>query len=69
MYKKLWSLFTATTSEETVESVAKEMTNLSAGQEIWPFITFLLVACIGPYFIYKMFPDVTGGEYFTNLME
>ena len=36
--------------------MAWEMANPQGQQDLWPFVTFLLVVCVGPYFIYKMFP-------------
>ena len=51
------------TPHEAVQNVAWEMANPQGQQDLWPFVTFLLVVCVGPYFIYKMFPaDIQGEE-------
>jgi len=56
--QRLWKcVSTSHTPHEAVQQVAWEMANPSAPQDIWPFVTFLLVACAGPYFIYKLLPS------------
>jgi len=62
VFQRLWNSLTQSTSPheavQNVQSVAWDLADPAGPQDLWPFVTFLLVACAGPYFIYKMFPAV-----------